>query len=192
MKVPIIARKGAIIRHILITSLENTLVAIKSSNVFETRPFVEMFLSEIHRYFDVILLSGAEESVVQTIVNKLDPDSSWIQSIILLNSLSEMDVLDDLKANGFFGSKTVILKSAKDTMIGKSRKEINVSVWDKRDTSDSTLKDLIPVLKNIVQLRVSDVEGYLKEIRDQMIINVNKGSLTPYAQVLRSETSLEH
>lgn len=155
------------------------------------RPFAELFLREIHKYFDVIVLSSAEEELVQAMVNRVDPDSRWVQNIILLNAMTDSDVLDELRANDFLGDRTVILRSPKDSMLGKTNKEIAVSAWENGNAKDSTLKDLLPVLKNIVQLRVSDVEGYLRGIREQMIINVNRGSLTPYAHVLMSETSLE-
>jgi len=175
----------------LITSLENTLVALRGESGFEVRPYAELFLLEIHRYFNVIVLSTAPEEVVQSMVNKLDPDTKCIQNIILLNSITDADVLDELRANDFLGDKTVILKSPRDAALGRTRKEIMVGAWDRSDAKDSTLKDLIPVLKNIVQLRISDVEGYLKGIREQMIVNINKGSLTPYAHVVMSETSIE-
>lgn len=166
-------------------------MSFRGESAFEVRPHAELFLSEVHRYFNVIVLSNASEEVVQNMVNRLDPETKCIQNIILLNSIADADVLDELRANDFLGDKTVILKSPRDTMLGRTRKEIVVSAWDRADAKDSTLKDLIPVLKNIVQLRISDVEGYLKGIRDQMIVNINKGSLTPYAHVVMSETSIE-
>lgn len=175
----------------LIIGLENTLVHFAGKNAVFVRPFAEQFLSEIHRYFDVIVLSNLEEDLVQSIVNRIDPESKWIQNVILLNAWADADVLEELRLSGLFGERSIILKTPKDTVLGKSKNEIAVPFWDKNDAKDRVLKDLLPILKGIVQLKVSDVEEYLRGIREQMIVNVGKGSLTPYAHVVRSERFLE-
>jgi hypothetical protein len=174
----------------LITSLENTFVSVSGKSV-AVRPHIDLFLSEIHRYFDVIVLSNLEEDLVQSIVNRIDPDSKWIQNVILLNSFADADVLEELRLNGLMSDRSVLLRSPKDAALGRSNNEISVPFWDKNDPKDRSLKDLLPVLKGIVQLRVADVTEYLRGIREQMIVNVSKGSLTPYAHVVMSERFLD-
>ena len=175
----------------LIVPLENNLGVVEGLGLVRQRPHLEYFLQEVSRFYDVALLTSCNEALVDDVVNQLDPLGQHIQNVILLNSCDE-SLMEELKNNDLLTDRTVIIKSDKDGFLKKTKREIQLPVWDVSSENDCALRELVPVLKNIVQLKVDDVEEYLNGLRMQMIENVQKGSLTPYMHLLFHDPNAEN
>lgn len=170
-------------RHVLLIKFEECLVKKISENEVKMRPYLENFLEEIYKLFDVCLLTNFEEKEVNVLINQIDPESKYIQDIVLIHQNDASDLIDELIETGMIGEKTVIIKSSDDKLMRNIGKEFLIPFWD-GDQCDSSLKNIMPILKNIVQLKIENIEEYISNIRDQMIINIGKGSLTPYGHFI--------
>ena len=145
------------------------------------------FLQEIYQLFDIYLLSNFEEDLVGEIVNQIDPDGVYIKNIILINQFSDGEILQALEGSDLMGDSTVILKSTTDKSIPHTNKEIQVPPYEDNKSQYNNLCELIPILKNIVQLKITNIEEYVQDLRDKMIMNVTKGSLTPFLHLMNNE-----
>ena len=84
-------------------------------------------------------------------------------------------ILKDLSKIGRPLDKTIIVDNIADNFLMQKDNGIFIKSWYD-DPYDTELRDLIPLLKQIVLLEVADVRATLKDYRDQMsrIIN-NEG-----------------
>ena len=145
------------------------------------------FFQEVYQLFDIYLLSSFDEDVVGDIVNKLDPNGTYIKNIILINQFSDEEIIQALESNDLMGDSTVILKATNDNSIPRTNKEIQVPPYEDNKSQCTNLSEVIPILKNIVQLKITNIEEYVQDLRDKMIMNVTKGSLTPFLHFMNNE-----
>lgn len=76
-------------------------------------------------------------------------------------------VVKDLSKIGRPLEKTIIIDNIAENFILQKDNGIFIKSWYD-DPKDTELKDLIPLLKQIAELKVSDVRKSLRDYRDQM------------------------
>ena len=83
-------------------------------------------------------------------------------------------LLKDLSKLGRDLSKTIIVDNIADNFQLQANNGIFITTWHE-DPYDTELRDLIPLLKQIVLLNVEDVRKSLKDFRDQMLRMISEG-----------------
>jgi TFIIF-interacting CTD phosphatase-like protein len=83
-------------------------------------------------------------------------------------------ILKDLSKIGRPLEKTIIVDNIADNFHLQKDNGIFIRSWYD-DPYDTELKDLIPLLKQIVLLQIPDVRKCLKDYRDQMSRIINQG-----------------
>ena len=96
-------------------------------------------------------------------------------------------ILKDLSKIGRPLNKTIIVDNIADNFLLQRDNGIFIKSWYD-DPYDTELKDLIPLLKQIVQLQIQDVRKCLKDYRDQMsrLIQTKELSRLKGGQVLQN------
>ena len=84
-------------------------------------------------------------------------------------------LLKDLSKIGRNLQKTIIVDNIAENFQLQANNGIFISTWHD-DPHDTELKQLIPLLKQIVLLNVHDVRKSLKEYRDQMLRMIGEGN----------------
>ncbi len=145
------------------------------------RPFLDHFLSQMAKYYEIVIFTAAIQEYADPILNHIDPENKIIlkrlyrqhtESIDNLYNLKDLSILNgDLK-------KTIIIDNIPENFTKQRANGIYIKSWYS-DTTDTALKDLIPVLKDIALCKTPDVREYLKDFKQKLIDNIERGSLHP-------------
>ena len=84
-------------------------------------------------------------------------------------------ILKDLSKLGRPIEKTIIVDNLAENFILQKDNGIFIQTW-LEDASDTQLRDLIPLLKQLVVKNVQDVRVALRSFRDQMVRLISQGA----------------
>ena len=85
-------------------------------------------------------------------------------------------IIKDLSKIGRSLQKTIIVDNIAENFLLQKDSGIFIKTWTD-DRSDTQLRDLIPLLKEIVVLEVKDVRVSLRKFRDQLARMIVHGSI---------------
>ncbi|EME26426.1 CTD small phosphatase-like protein 2 [Galdieria sulphuraria] len=126
------------------------------------RPFLDYFLSEIRKYFEVIVFTASQQAYADTILNLLDPEGSYFRHRAFRDScvFIEGNFLKDLRVLGRDLSKCVILDNSPQAFGLQVENGIPITTWVD-DSEDRELLDLLPFLKQLSNCE--DVRPFLSK-----------------------------
>jgi len=93
-----------------------------------------------------------------------------------------MVFIKDLSRIGRPLNKTIIVDNVAENFSKQPDNGIFIKSWFD-DMSDTALLELAPLLKQIVEKKVTDVREALRKFRDQMIEQIQKGVPNPQLQL---------
>ncbi len=145
------------------------------------RPFLDQFLGDMARLYEIVIFTAAMQEYADPILNHLDPEGKIINKRLYRQHTESIDNLYNLKDLSILKGdlkKTIIIDNIPENFTKQRANGIYIKSWY-NDPTDTALKDLIPVLKDIVKSRTADVRSYLQNIKQKLIENIEKGSLHP-------------
>ena len=150
------------------------------------RPGTKEFLSELSKYYEIVIFTASVKEYADTILNLIDKNQKWISHRLYRahTTVLKSTYLKDLSKLGRDLSKTIIIDNACDNFQLQSDNGIFIQTWID-DKNDKILFNLIPVLKEIVVKKIKDVRKALRKIRDTMIRLYVRGDNNPYSTVLQ-------
>ncbi|GJQ14276.1 hypothetical protein GpartN1_g6067.t1 [Galdieria partita] len=126
------------------------------------RPFLDYFLNEIRKYFEVIVFTASQQAYADTILNLLDPQGSYFRHRAFRDScvFIEGNFLKDLRVLGRDLGKCVILDNSPQAFGLQVENGIPITTWVD-DSEDRELLDLLPFLKQLSNC--DDVRPFLSK-----------------------------
>ena len=170
-------------KYTLFLGLEDILLNFKLKNEYDTkgkirlRPGLIQFLTEIQKYYEIIVFSLCDNKIVDYLINSLDKRKIFFDYRLYRENFNIFNDEFVLNLNHFSRDLDKIVIISNIPQIYKLHKEnsINVKSYWEEDFDDNILIKLIPILKNIVE-EEADVPEMLLKYKDEIIKNVTIGS----------------
>ena len=170
--------------YTLVLDLDETLVHCKDTpdgSVVRFRPFLEVFLDEMVGYYNIVIFTAAAQDYADLVLNDIDPEGKIFSKRLYRqhtkNVNEEYNIKDLLKVNENL-EKMIIIDNVPENFMQQKLNGIFIKSWFE-DQNDTSLRVLIPILKNIVDSKCGDVRVYLTKLREQLIQSIQKGSINP-------------
>lgn len=170
--------------YTLVLDLDETLVHCKDTpdgSVVSFRPFLEVFLDEMVGYYNIVIFTAAAQDYADMVLNDIDPEGKIFSKRLYRqhtkNVNEEYNIKDLLKVNENL-EKMIIIDNVPENFMQQKLNGIFINSWFE-DQNDTSLRDLIPILKNIVDSKCEDVRVHLTKLREQLIQSIQRGSINP-------------
>ncbi|TRY71483.1 hypothetical protein TCAL_00248 [Tigriopus californicus] len=126
-----------------------------------TRPYLEHFLEEVNRYFEVIVFTAGNRSYADAVLNNLDPKEQFIQHRLYRDSciIRDRKFIKDLNLLGRDLDKTIIVDNSLEAFGLQLDNGLLIPTWSV-DQQDECLLKLVEVLKEIAT-KQHNVPDYL-------------------------------
>lgn len=170
--------------YTLVLDLDETLVHcqdVGNGSMVNFRPFLEEFLEEMVKYYKIVIFTAAAQDYADIVLNDIDPNGVIFAKRLYrqhTKNVNEEYNIKDLLLVGENLAKTIIIDNVPENFIKQKMNGIFIKSWFD-DQNDTALRDLIPVLRNIVETRTDDVRVYLQALRDKLINSIQRGSINP-------------
>lgn len=171
--------------YTLVLDLDETLVHcqdVGNGSMVNFRPFLEEFLEDMVQYYKIVIFTAAAQDYADIVLNDIDPNGIIFAKRFYRqhtrNVNEEYNIKDLLLVNENL-AKTIIIDNVPENFIKQKMNGIFIKSWFD-DQNDTALRDLMPVLRNIVETKTEDVRVYLQSLRDKLISSIQRGSINPY------------
>ncbi|CAK83472.1 unnamed protein product (macronuclear) [Paramecium tetraurelia] len=170
--------------YTLVLDLDETLVHYqefpKGGGQFLVRPFVEEFLEQLSKYYEIIIFTAALPDYANFIIDIIDKKGFVKQRLYRDKTIFKDQVyIKDLSILNRSLSKTIIVDNMPENFQLQPENGIYIQSWF-GDTQDRALKDLQPLLEQIAIKKCKDIRVALNQFREQMIERVQMGIKNPY------------
>lgn len=168
----------------MVLDLDETLVhyeEVENEGRVNFRPYLDHFLNEMVSNYEIVVFTAALQEYADPVLNHIDPENRIISRRLYRQHTESTDSFGNLKDLSILNadlSKTIIIDNVPENFNRYRANGIFIKSWYS-DSSDTALRDLIPVLKDIVKSKTQDVRVYLKNFRQRLIEHIEKGSLHP-------------
>jgi Dullard-like phosphatase family protein len=168
--------------YTLVLDLDETLVhyiETQGTGQYLSRPYAENFLKEMSKHYEIIVFTAAVQEYADWILNDLD-SSGYIKYRLYRQHTIPAGTyfLKDLTCLGRDLSKTIIVDNVAENFQMQPENGILIKSWYD-NPQDTALKELMPLLIEIVQTNVSDIRVALKIYRQQMLEQLSNGIENP-------------
>ena len=168
----------------MVLDLDETLVhyeEFEGEGRVNFRPYLDYFLSELSTIYEIVIFTAAMQEYADPILNHIDPEGKIISRRLYrqhTESVNNEYNLKDLEILNKDLNKTIIIDNIPENFKKQRANGIYIKSWY-NDQKDTALRDLIPILKDIIKTKTEDVRDYLKKFKMQLIEHIQKGSLNP-------------
>ena len=172
-------------KYSLILGLENTLVNFKYDLNFnlnknygklELRPGLFPFLSDMKKYFEIILFSLYTKKIADYISNIIEQKEKYFdfKFYVQHSTIIENEFIKELKRIGRPMDKIIIIDNFPQNYKMNKKNAINIKSYWGKNNNDNTLNELGKILVNIIKdgndVR-NGIEKYKKEIIEKISSN---------------------
>eukprot|EP00826_Nyctotherus_ovalis_P035278 TRINITY_DN3017_c0_g3_i1.p1 TRINITY_DN3017_c0_g3~~TRINITY_DN3017_c0_g3_i1.p1 ORF type:complete len:226 (+),score=55.46 TRINITY_DN3017_c0_g3_i1:921-1598(+) len=165
------AKKG----YTLVLDLDETLVCASSvSNtlqdcVVNIRPGAKEFIKEMSKYYELVIFTAGTKDYADYALQFVDPEGKITHRLYREHVTPKGNVaVKDISRLGRDLKKIIIIDNIAENFQLQQANGIFIQTWE-NDEKDTSLCDLMPVLKQIVELKVPDVRVALRLYRDQQM-----------------------
>ena len=156
-------------KYTLVLDLDETLIHYKpgiEGGKFLKRPFVNIFLEEMSKHFELIIFTAAQQDYADWIIDQLDINKNISHRLYRHHTyLKNNTNVKDLSKIGRCLFKTIILDNISQNFQEQEDNGIFVKSWYK-DQRDTVLRDIMPYLKDIVLKSSDNVRGDVRMIKE--------------------------
>jgi Dullard-like phosphatase family protein len=169
--------------YTLVLDLDETLIHYNQENdegkVF-FRPFLEKFLDELKNHYYIIIFTASLKEYADIILDHLDPNNDIFKERYYREHLQEKETcfVKDLTILKRDIKKIIIVDNLPENFREQKENGIYIHSWYS-DENDNALMNLLPILFEIIEKKVPDVRVFLKNYKNKMIENIQRGSLNP-------------
>ena len=158
--------------YTLVLDLDETLVHYidtQSNGQYLPRPFVQEFIGEMNKYFELVIFTAAVKDYADWILDDLDKGGLIAARLYRDHTIPAGNYfLKDLKVTGRDLSKVIIVDNVAENFQLQPENGILIKSWYD-DQEDTALKELGDFLIKIPVNRIEDVRVYLQNYREAML-----------------------
>lgn len=172
--------------YTLVLDLDETLIHFEEESPgkgsFKKRPHASHFLSEVSRYYEVVIFTAGLQNYADLIIDDLDRKGIWITHRLYRHHTTFQNdtYLKDLTKLGRDLSKILIIDNCKENFSLQPTNGIYIKSWF-NDSNDDALLKLCPILVEIVAKKYKDVRKALKKLKEKtnrMSVNEEDHTIT--------------
>ena len=170
-------------KYSLVLGLENTLINFKFDNnvsysnkfswlngFIEIRPKLYKFLSEMKKYFELIIFSLYSQKIADYIINIIEKKEKYFdyRFYVQHSIIIENEFIKDIKRIGRPMNKIIIVDNYNQNYKLNKKNAINIKSYWGKDYNDNALSELEKILIKIIN-NEEDVRNGLEKYRDEII-----------------------
>lgn len=157
--------------YTLVLDLDETLVhTIPSNNlqdcIVKLRPGAQTFIEEMGKYYELVIFTAGTKDYADYALKFVDPGTLIAHRLYREHvTVSGTSAVKDISRLGRCLAKTIIIDNIAENFQLQTDNGIFINSWE-GDEDDTSLIDLMPVLRSIVETKVEDVRVALRNYRD--------------------------
>ena len=158
--------------------LDETLVhATGDSNdlqdcVVNVRPTAKEFIEEMDKHYELVIFTAGTKDYADYALKFVDPEGKIVHRLYREHAIQKgATFVKDISKLGRDLKKVIIIDNVVENFQLQSDNGIFIDSWE-GNVNDTSLKDLMPILKQIVELKVPDVRVALRHYRDYQVRNI--------------------
>ncbi|EAR96666.2 NLI interacting factor-like phosphatase (macronuclear) [Tetrahymena thermophila SB210] len=179
--------------YTLVLDLDETLIHFVDTPVgghFLMRPFLEMFLKEMSKIYEIVIFTVGMENYANWVIDSFDKNKYISHRLYRQHAFSKQYnyikvrmiqfqllpqqtqflffnlIQKDLSKLGRDLSRSLIVDNVADNFRLQPANGIHIKSWFS-DSSDTALKELIPVLKELIKQKPADIRPTLKQLKNK-------------------------
>ena len=157
--------------YTLVLDLDETLVHYieeKDRHYVQVRPFTEYFISEMGKYFELVIFTSAEEEYANIVLNEIDKNNMISHKLYRRHvEYNDGFCLKDLNKLGRDIKKVCIIDNDKNNF--KLHEENGIEIKDFIGQQDDNELDLLgDLLMTIIESNLDDIRPLIKDINNKM------------------------
>ena len=142
--------------------------------IFLIRPFAKYFLEELNNLsYEIVIFTAGTKDYCDKIIDILDINNNLIKYRLYRTHLSLRNINNDVKDLSLLGrdlNKTIIIDNYPDNYKLQQDNGLPINSWT-GDINDTSLKDLLNIMKYFVEKNVKDVREIIRKIKVQLNSN---------------------
>ena len=139
--------------------------------IFMVRPYAKYFLEKLNNlFFEIVIFSAGTKEYCDKVLDILDLNNNIIKYRLYRSHLSLRNINNDVKDLSLLGrdlSKVIMIDNFSENYKLQQDNGLPINSWT-GDASDTSLRDLIPIMNYIVENNVEDVRHIVKKIKSQL------------------------
>ena len=164
-------------RYTLVLDLDETLVHYieeKDRHYVQVRPYAEYFISEMGKYFEIVIFTSAEEEYANIVLDEIDKNKVISHKLYRRHvEFNDGFCLKDLNKLGRDIKKVCIIDNDKNNF--KLHEDNGIEIKEFLGEQDDNELDLLgDLLMSIVESNLEDIRPVIKDIRNKMNKNIDK------------------
>ena len=180
-----IGNKEDNMEYTLVLDLDETLVhTVETSDklnecLVRIRPGAIEFIEEMSKYYELVIFTAGTKEYADYALQFVDPNNIITRRLYREHATQKgFTFIKDISKLGRNLKKTIIIDNIAENFQLQSNNGIFINSWES-DENDTSLRDLMPVLKKVVVHKVDDVRISLRHYRDFQLRNIiNKSSMS--------------
>ena len=157
--------------YTLVLDLDETLVHYieeKDRHYVQVRPFAEYFISEMGKYFELVIFTSAEEEYANIVLKEIDKNNSISHKLYRRHvEYNNGFCLKDLNKLGRDIKKVCIIDNDKNNF--KLHEDNGIEIKDFMGEQDDNELDLLgDLLLTIIESKVDDIRPLIKDINNKI------------------------
>jgi len=164
--------------YTLVLDLDETLihnVDYGQDSFFLVRPGCVQFITDMAKYYEIVIFTAALQEYADQVVDQIDVGNNIKHRLYRQHTSQNGPFLvKDLSLLGRDLDRTIIIDNISDNFILQPDNGIFISTWYD-DMSDNFLREITPLLSELVEKRVPDVRVGMRTYRDQILRQISSG-----------------
>ena len=161
--------------YTLVLDLDETLVHTipKTENINEwvvkVRPGAKDFIKEMSKYYELVIFTIGTKDYADYALKFVDPEDLIQYKLYREHATQKgMSFIKDISKLGRDLRKVIIIDNIAENFQLQANNGIYINTWED-DENDTSLIDLMPMLKKLVEMKINDVRIGLRYYRDQQL-----------------------
>ena len=172
-------------KYTLVLDMDETLIHYfftHLNGMFFVRPYCFDFLKELNDLYEIITFTAGTKEYADNILNILDMDNNIIKYRLYRQHTTILgcSIYKDLSKLGRDLSRVIIIDNLKENFKLQPNNGIFIKTWT-NDINDVQFKDLLKILKDIVNYNVIDVRPIIQKMNDE--IKISRNIIRPYLNI---------
>ena len=164
-------------KYTLVLDLDETLVHYieeKDRHYVQVRPYAEYFISEMGKYFEIVIFTSAEEEYANIVLDEIDKNKVISHKLYRRHvEFNDGFCLKDLNKLGRDIKKVCIIDNDKNNF--KFHEDNGIEIKEFLGEQDDNELDLLgDLLMTIIESNLEDIRPVIKDIRNKMHKNIDK------------------
>ena len=142
--------------------------------IFLIRPFAKFFLEELNNLcYEIVIFTAGTKEYCDKILDIFDINNNLIKYRLYRSHISLRNINNDVKDLSLLGrdlNKIIMIDNLPENYKLQQDNGLPINSWT-GDLNDTSLKDLLPIMKYIVEQNVTDVRDIIRKVKIQLINN---------------------